>query len=117
MSDTYALMELNGKIDKSTSTFTFTFDGTINNPIIIYENGCPQLYLEYPTSNIQLSEISKVKVNIQFGTKHGHWHILDECANEGVYCSCCNKKVYKLHYANQKLKSKYCPNCGALMDE
>lgn len=48
---------------------------------------------------------------------HGHWNVLDECANEGVYCSCCHKKIYKLYYANQKLKSKYCPNCGALMDE
>lgn len=48
--------------------------------------------------------------------KHGHWFTLDECANEGVYCSVCNKKVYKLNYANQKLKSKYCPNCGAIMD-
>lgn len=49
--------------------------------------------------------------------KHGHWVVLDECANEGVYCSVCSKKVYKLYYANQKLKSKYCPNCGAIMDE
>lgn len=49
--------------------------------------------------------------------KHGHWFALDKCANEGVYCSVCNKKVYKLNYANQKLKSKYCPNCGAIMDE
>ena len=49
--------------------------------------------------------------------KHGHWFALDECANEGVYCSVCYKKVYKLNYANQKLKSKYCPNCGAIMDE
>ena len=51
------------------------------------------------------------------GRKHGHWFVLDECANEGVYCSSCTKKVYKLNYANQKLKSKYCPNCGAIMDE
>ena len=50
------------------------------------------------------------------GRKHGHWFVLDECANEGVYCSVCTKKVYKLYYANQKLKSKYCPNCGAIMD-
>ena len=50
------------------------------------------------------------------GRKHGYWYTLDECANEGVYCSVCNKKVYKLNYANQKLKSKYCPNCGAIMD-
>lgn len=49
--------------------------------------------------------------------KHGHWFVLDECANEGLYCSVCHKKVYKLNYANQKLESKYCPNCGAIMDE
>ena len=49
--------------------------------------------------------------------KHGHWVMLDECANEGVYCSVCHKKIYKIGYANQKLKSKYCPNCGAIMDE
>lgn len=48
--------------------------------------------------------------------KHGNWFLLDECANEGVYCSVCHKKVYKTDYANQKLKSKYCPNCGAIMD-
>ena len=53
----------------------------------------------------------------EINRKHGHWFALDECANEGVYCSVCNKKVYKLNYANQKLKSKYCPNCGAIMDE
>lgn len=47
---------------------------------------------------------------------HGHWFLLDECANAGVYCSVCTKKVYKTNYANQKLKSKYCPNCGARMD-
>ena len=37
-------------------------------------------------------------------------------ANAGVYCSVCHKKVYKTDYANQKIKSKYCPNCGAVMD-
>lgn len=49
------------------------------------------------------------------GRKHGYWYALDECANKGVYCSVCNKKAYKLNYANQK--SKYCHNCGAIMDE
>lgn len=48
---------------------------------------------------------------------HAHWFLLDDCANEGVYCSACTKKVYKTNYAEQKLKSKYCPNCGAQMDE
>lgn len=50
-------------------------------------------------------------------TKHGHWILLDECSNAGVYCSVCSKKVYKTDYANQKIKSKYCPNCGSIMDE
>lgn len=47
----------------------------------------------------------------------GEWFLLDDCANEGVYCSVCHKKVYKRDYANQKLKSKFCPNCGARMVE
>ena len=47
--------------------------------------------------------------------KHGEWFLLDECANEGVYCSVCRKKLYRTEYANQKIKSKFCPNCGAKM--
>lgn len=47
--------------------------------------------------------------------KTGHWFLLDECANEGVYCSNCRKKVYRVEYANQKVKSNFCPNCGADM--
>ena len=50
-------------------------------------------------------------------TKHGHWILLDECSNEGVYCSVCSKKVYRTDYANKKIKSKYCPNCGSIMDK
>lgn len=46
---------------------------------------------------------------------HGEWFLLDECSNEGVYCSNCHKKVYRVEYANQKVKSNYCPNCGADM--
>ena len=54
--------------------------------------------------------------------RHGHWISLTECANEGVYCSICKKKVWKSDYAwcskksRNKLRSNYCPNCGALMD-
>ena len=48
--------------------------------------------------------------------RHGKWELIDECANEGVYCSNCHKKVYRAKYANQKVKSNYCPNCGAKMD-
>ena len=49
--------------------------------------------------------------------KHGHWYTLTDCANAGTYCSVCNKKVYKEQYANVKEKSRFCPNCGAIMDE
>ena len=54
---------------------------------------------------------------------HGRWIPLTECANEGVYCSICKKKVWKSDYAQcskksrNKLESNYCPNCGAKMDE
>lgn len=48
--------------------------------------------------------------------KTGKWKLLDDCANAGVYCSNCHKKVYREDYANQKIKSKYCPNCGAKME-
>lgn len=48
--------------------------------------------------------------------EEGHWLLLDNCSNEGVYCSKCHKKVYKKYYANQKLKSKFCPNCGKRMN-
>ena len=51
--------------------------------------------------------------------KHGRWVSLTECANAGVYCSMCNKKVYKEDYAwsnkRIKMRSNYCPNCGAKM--
>ena len=54
--------------------------------------------------------------------RHGKWISLTECANEGVYCSICKKKVWKSDYAlcshksRNKLRSDYCPNCGSKMD-
>lgn len=51
---------------------------------------------------------------------HGYWISLTDCANAGVYCSVCQKKVWKEDYAwcnrKNKLRSNYCPNCGATMD-
>lgn len=48
--------------------------------------------------------------------RHGHW-----VSFAGVYCSNCNKKVYKEDYAlcnrENKLRPNYCPNCGADMRE
>ena len=51
--------------------------------------------------------------------KHGYWVSLTDCANAGVYCSVCYKKVYKEDYARcnrkNKLRSDYCPHCGSKM--
>ena len=72
--------------------------------------------------------MSGVKILNQFPAadvapvRHGKWISLTECANEGVYCSICKKKVWKSDYAwcskksRNKLRSNYCPNCGAKMD-
>ena len=52
--------------------------------------------------------------------RHAKWVALTECSNEGVYCSLCHKKVYRADYAwcnkRNKVRSNYCPNCGARMD-
>ena len=69
---------------------------------------------EWRDDNGDAIEISRVR--------HGKWISLTECANEGVYCSICKKKVWKSDYAlsshksRNKLRSNYCPNCGAKMD-
>lgn len=51
---------------------------------------------------------------------HGQWISLTKCSNAGVYCSICHKKVYKEDYAwcnrKNKVRSSYCPNCGAMME-
>ena len=53
--------------------------------------------------------------------ERGYWASLTDCANAGVYCSVCHKKVYKADCAwcnrKNKLCSDYCPNCGAKMDK
>ena len=70
--------------------------------------------------------MSGVKILNQFPAadvapvRHGRWISLTDCSNAGVYCSVCHKKVYKEDYAicnrKNKLRSDYCPNCGAKMD-
>ena len=49
----------------------------------------------------------------------GYWVSVTDCANAGVYCSVCHKKVYKEDYAwcnrKNKLRSDYCPHCGVKM--
>lgn len=65
---------------------------------------------------VKLEEMTGDKIEIEGNRRVGRWFLLDECLNSGVYCSICGKKVYKEEYANQKIKSKYCPNCGSIME-
>jgi DNA-directed RNA polymerase subunit RPC12/RpoP len=49
--------------------------------------------------------------------KTGMWIVLDECANEGIYCSECNHKIFDSPEKPKKKKSNYCPNCGSKNDQ
>lgn len=66
------------------------------------------------------SEIRKLPAADVEPVRNGQWISLTDCSNAGVYCSICHKKVYKEDYAwcnrKNKVRSPYCPNCGAKMD-
>ena len=80
-----------------------------------YHVSSVRLSIEY--INMIIDEQPSVEVKEE---RHGHWSPLTDCSNAGVYCSVCHKKVWKEDYAwcnrKNKLRSNYCPNCGAKMD-
>ena len=51
-----------------------------------------------------------VEVN---GFTKGKWIILTDCANEGIYCSNCNTKIFEQTTMPKKKLSHFCPNCGS----
>ena len=77
--------------------------------------GCDPMYY-----NVDALAIANHLVNNGVTVQEcGYWVSLTDCANAGVYCSVCHKKVYKEDYAwcnrKNKLRSDYCPHCGAKM--
>ena len=57
------------------------------------------------------SEVVKELQSAEPERKTGRWHKLDDCANEGVYCSKCHKKVFPVDFSNtmKRWKNyKYC---------
>lgn len=75
---------------------------------------------EFIEKNIDFQKIASDLVSHGVTVQEcGYWISLTDCANAGVYCSVCNKKVYKEDYAlcnrKNKLRSDYCPHCGAKM--
>lgn len=71
--------------------------------------------ITYNKDDLQKLVDEKVK-EIVVERKKGHWILLDECSNSGYYCSECRKKVVKEGWSNTVKKIKYCPNCGAEME-
>ena len=45
----------------------------------------------------------------------GHWILLENCSNTGVYCSECHVKVFD-SYPFKKKFSYFCPHCGTRME-
>ena len=45
--------------------------------------------------------------------KEGHWTILEDCSNRGIYCSECNCKIFDFTHKPMKKLSQYCPHCGS----
>ena len=62
----------------------------------------------------QQAEIDRLKAE-QERSKHGHWIVLTDCSNGGVYCSECNNKMFD-RYPMKKKFSQYCAHCGAHND-
>lgn len=61
-----------------------------------------------------LKEQEAVKPTIDEDS-HGHWVVLENCSNAGVYCSECHAKIFG-HYPMKKKYSYYCPHCGTRME-
>ena len=43
--------------------------------------------------------------------------VLAYCANEGIYCSECNMKIFDRTTKPKKKLSQYCPHCGSRNDQ
>ncbi len=48
-------------------------------------------------------------------SKRGHWIVLKDCSNAGVYCSECYTKMFDMFPMKKKL-SQYCGHCGVHND-
>lgn len=70
----------------------------------------------FNTTERQLRAIRELPAADVAPVVHGRWHLLDDCANAGLYCSACGRRVHREEFAHKKLRSKYCPHCGARMD-
>ena len=73
-------------------------------------NGCPYLN----ERNCSLSMVADALALLE-EQEIGHWILLENCSNSGVYCSECNTKVFD-SYPFKKKFSYFCPHCGTRME-
>ena len=73
-------------------------------------NGCP--YIATPYCKTTLRNDVTVLLKEQ---EIGHWILLENCSNSGVYCSECHVKVFD-SYPFKKKFSYFCPHCGTRME-
>lgn len=96
-----------------------TLDKAIKHCYEVADKKCDDCGKEHLQLAKWLEELKRLKSADVTELKQGMWISLTDCANAGVYCSVCHKKVYKEDYAwcnkRNKLRSNYCPNCGADM--
>ena len=79
-----------------------------------WAHGCDGYYRDkIELADVALSALRPVSREQVEKVWRGEWMALDECSNEGVYCKRCKKKVYRIEYANEKMRSPFCPACGA----
>lgn len=62
----------------------------------------------------QKKEIKRLKLELK-EQEIGHWVVLKNCSNAGVYCSECHKKIFD-HYPMRKQLSYFCPHCGTRIE-
>jgi len=48
---------------------------------------------------------------------YGHWTVLEDCSNSGIYCSECNMKIFDRITKPKRKLSQYCPHCGSRNDQ
>ena len=76
---------------------------------------CPYYESDFPHEPFicRDSLLSDLNESLKEQQKTGHWIVLDMCANEGIYCSECNCKIFDFTHKPTKKLSKYCPHCGS----
>lgn len=71
---------------------------------------CPYMDIEHCKEKMIEDTIELLK---EQEAKTGHWIVLDNCANEGIYCSECTNKIFDHATKPKKKLSQYCPHCGS----